>query len=101
MEWDLVMKILQEGYDRLDRIIRHDEHLDEDVEKVLEMFIRKYEICVAHMQDYKIIWTKKILPRQEAQSNAWTANPLRPASFNPYRATTLTAKLDALKALTV
>jgi hypothetical protein len=42
----------------------------------------------------------EILQRQEEKSRTWKANPFKPASLNPYGATTLTAKLDALKALT-
>ena len=99
--WDLVMKKLREGYDRLDRIIRQGHILDEDVKDFLETIINKYETCVEHMQDYKRIWTDEILPRQEEQSRAWKANPLKPASLNPYGVATLNAKLDALKALTV
>jgi hypothetical protein len=96
--WDLVMKTLREGYVRLDSIIKHD-HLHEDVDKVIETFITKYETCVTHMQEYKRIWEDEILPRQEEQSRAWKANPLKPASLNPYGVGTLAAKLDALKAL--
>ena len=65
------------------------------------MFINKYETCVTHINEYKRIWKDEILPRQEEQSRAWKANPVKPASFNPYGVGTVAAKLDALKALTV
>ena len=97
--WDKVMKNLKEGYDRLDEIIRDDYHLPQAAEDVLEMFIDKCELCKTHMQEYKRIWVEEILPRQEEQSNAWKASYVKPASLNPYGLITLTAKLDALKAL--
>ena len=94
--WDLVMKLLLEGHVRMDWIIWHDQHLEEAAEEALEMFIEKYETCVAHMLEYKRIWTEEILPRQKEQSRIWKASPLMPASLNPYG---VKAKLAALKAL--
>jgi hypothetical protein len=99
--WDMVMKILLEGYARLDRIIRQDEHLDDGVVEELEMFIGKYKTCVAHMHEYKRIWTEEIVPRQEEQSKAWKASRLKPAKFNPYGVGVkpLHVMLDALQRL--
>ena len=94
--WDEVMKLLLEGYVKMDGLIRYNDHLEEDAEVELEMFIGKYETCVAHMHEYKRIWTEEILPRQKEQSKAWKASPLMPASLNPYG---VKAKLAALKAL--
>jgi len=94
--WDLVMKLLLEGHVRMDWIIWYDQHLEETAEEALEMFIGKYNICVAHMHEYKRIWTEEILPRQEEQSRIWKASRLMPASLNPYA---VKAKLAALKAL--
>jgi hypothetical protein len=94
--WDLVMKLLLEGYVKMDGLIRYNDHLEEAAEDELEMFIEKYETCVAHMHEYKRIWTEEILPRQEEQSRIWKASRLMPASLNPYA---VKAKLAALKAL--
>jgi hypothetical protein len=94
--WDEVMKLLREGYVKMDWLIRSNQHLEEVAEVELEMFIGKYNICVAHMHEYKRIWTEEILPRQKEQSNAWKASPLMPASLNPYG---VRAKFAALKAL--
>ena len=93
------MKTLLEGYVRLDGIIRHDQHLDEGVVEEFEMFINKNEICVTHMQDYKIIWTEEILPRREGQSKSGKTNRLNPTSLNPYGVTIQTVKLVSLKVL--
>ena len=68
-KWDLVMKALQEGYVRLDAIIKQDDHLGEAVDNFLELCIAKYNLCVTHMQEYKRIWTEEILPRQAEQSH--------------------------------
>jgi hypothetical protein len=94
--WDLVMKLLLEGYVKMDGLIRYNDHLEEAAEVELEMFIKKYETCVAHMHEYKRIWTEEILPRQKEQSNSWEASRLMPAFLNPYG---VKAKLAALKAL--
>jgi hypothetical protein len=94
--WDLVMKLLLEGHVRMDWIIWHDQHLEQDAEDELEIFIEKYETCVAHMLEYKRIWTEEILPRQKEQSRIWKASRLMPASLNPHA---VKAKLAALKAL--
>jgi hypothetical protein len=95
--WDLVMNTLREAYVKLDAIIRHDQHLDPDVEALLEMLISKYEICVAHLQDYKTIWKQQILPRQEQQAKAWKPSPFEWS--NPYGPTSLAHKLASLEAL--
>jgi len=97
--WDLVMKALQEGYVKLDAIIRQDGHLSQAVDDFIEECIAKYDLCVTHMQEYERIWTQEIMPRQEVQKKAWKENPLLPAGFNPYGLRPLGAKLAALKAL--
>jgi hypothetical protein len=78
------MKTLREGYARLDAIIRKDGHLSQAVENFLEECIDKYNLCVTDMQEYKRLWTKEILPRQEEQSQAWKCSSFKPAILNPY-----------------
>jgi hypothetical protein len=92
------MNTLQEGYVRLDKIIKQDGHLSQAVGDFLEECIDKYDLCVTHMQEYERIWTKEIMPRQKEQSEAWNSSRFKPAVLNPY-GPTLTAKLAALKAL--
>ncbi len=97
VSWDTVMQHLQYGINVLGNLIElRNYSLQFDV--VLEGFITQGETCKGHMNAYKQIW-EAIIPERLRLEKEWKEGLFSRHFPNPYSSRSITAKLDALKAL--
>ena len=97
VSWDEVMQHLQYGINVLGNLIEL-RNYSLQVDAVLEGFITQGETCKGHMNAYKQIWDE-IIPERLRLEKEWNEGRISKYFPNPHSKRSITAKLDALKAL--
>ena len=95
--WDEVMQHLQYGINVLGNLIEL-RNYEEEIDDILEGFITQVETCRGHMDAYKKLWDE-IIPDRLKKEKEWKEGLITWLIPNPYSNRSITAKLEALKAL--
>ena len=95
--WNDVMQHLQYGITVLGNLIEL-RNYDLEVDGILEGFITQVETCRGHMDAYKKLWDE-IIPDRLKKEKEWKEGLITWLIPNPYSNRSITAKLEALKAL--
>lgn len=95
--WDDVMQHLQYGINVLGNLIEL-RNYELEVDDILEGFITQVHTCRGHMDAYKKLWDE-IIPDRLKKEKEWNEGRISKYFPNPYSNRSITAKLDALKAL--